>query len=332
MARNLIPPPSPGGRPDPDAERRAFHENELLHPAETVLDPPPEFEDVEPAEKSGFGPRFSLLTGALIGFGIAALVLLALVLGSRDTTTAQWSKWQPTLKERSLRIIEIARYVAHGYRLDDGDQMVEIDGAPLDGTGGLGLRVVARTAGNGEGADIAEIDGRTVMFTMTGLGPNGSITGGSPSLERLSLVQREATELALYTFKYVPNVDNVVALLPGSPTTASATASPTPTATSTNQPFQSDRQAEASDVRAMLFRPGDVKSALEQPLEYTLPGTPPRPSTISKADVDQFNALSVEHLFYASVVSDQLGGGILVLDRRPAAFTIEDTLRLIEKG
>ncbi len=58
------------------------------------------------------------------------------------------------------------------------------------------------------------IDGPGVLYQLNGLGPNGSIMGGKPSRARLKLVHREALELALYTFRYLPDVEMVVTLLP----------------------------------------------------------------------------------------------------------------------
>ncbi|MEA2168948.1 MAG: hypothetical protein QOF76_2248 [Solirubrobacteraceae bacterium] len=343
MARDLIPPPSPGGRADPDAERRAFHERELLHQPPTVLDEAPPVAGLEPAEKSRFGARFGLITGAVAGFGIAAIAVLVLVLANRPGTGPAWSRWHPTYKERDLRIVEIARFVGREYRLDDGDQMLSIDGSPLDASdGSAALRVVARTSGQGEGADIAEIDGHTVLYTMKGLGPGGTIDGGTPSVDRAMLARREATELALYTFKYVKNVDNVVTLLPTpqaapvtDPADPSATPTPNPTATATatsNDPLATLLTPRGGDAPAMLFRAGDLETQLKRPLATTLPEPAPRPSTISPAEVSTFQSFSLKHDFFASIINDQLGSGILVLDRQPAADDIEAALRNLEKG
>ena len=41
--------------------------------------------------------------------------------------------------------------------------------------------------------------------------------GGKPSQERLKVLHREALELALYTFRYLPDVEGVVTLLPPPP-------------------------------------------------------------------------------------------------------------------
>ena len=71
--------------------------------------------------------------------------------------------------------------------------------------------------------DVEVIDvGNSVMYNLCGVGQKCSIAEGKPSQERARLLRREALELALYTFKYVDDVDSVIALLPvnlGDPTT-----------------------------------------------------------------------------------------------------------------
>ena len=51
------------------------------------------------------------------------------------------------------------------------------------------------------------------MFQLCGLG-NSCIVPGSATEERHRLLRREALELALYTFKFMHGVKNVIALLP----------------------------------------------------------------------------------------------------------------------
>ena len=91
-----------------------------------------------------------------------------------------------------------------------------MQGGPLE-VFDVPLEVALRTAP--QGGDIDFIDGKGLMYTLNGLGPKGSVRGGKPSEERHLLLRREALELALYTFRYVKNVDLVVALLPPKPPT-----------------------------------------------------------------------------------------------------------------
>ena len=215
MAKDLIPPPSPAGKPDPDEGRtRTFSESTLLqtdaeHDAHLAATTP-----IEPLPQSKYKPRFGFILGALIGLGIAAMVVVAMVATSDEPIKAPpWSAWQPESEDNDIRAIEIAQHVGRQYRLDDGDQLVGVYAQRL-ALDGQELSVVIRSAGKGEGADIIDIPGRSLLFVLRGLGERGSIDSGEPSVDRLALVRREAYELALYAFKYVDDVDNVVTFLP----------------------------------------------------------------------------------------------------------------------
>ena len=52
---------------------------------------------------------------------------------------------------------------------------------------------------------------------LCGLGSECSIATGTRDRARERLVRREALELALYTFKYVPSVNAVIAYMPPPP-------------------------------------------------------------------------------------------------------------------
>ena len=58
---------------------------------------------------------------------------------------------------------------------------------------------------------------KTRLYILCGLGKNCSIEGGKASQTRGRLVRREALEAALYTFKFVPSVDSVLAFMPPAP-------------------------------------------------------------------------------------------------------------------
>ena len=95
------------------------------------------------------------------------------------------------------------------------------------------------------------------MYTLNGLGPKGSVRGGKPSEARHLLLRREALELALYTFRYVKNVDLVVALLPPKPPREDARTRTGTTTTSTADP----------QTQALFYRPGDLEPQLRDPAQ-----------------------------------------------------------------
>jgi hypothetical protein len=143
------------------------------------------------------------------------------------------------------------------------------------------------------------------MYTLNGLGPKGSVRGGKPSEERHLLLRREALELALYSFRYIDGVDQVVALLPPAPPDKPKKGA-TATAATEDKPTQ-----------ALFFRPGDLKPQLEIPLGATIPPKTPRPETIPAPEAQRIDALTRGNLFLASFQQGQDQKAYLVLDRLP---------------
>jgi hypothetical protein len=261
-------------------------------------------EVAEPAPPPAPGPspfrsRFGFLLGALIGVALAAIVggVLLTTWSSGPSVPAGWSAWKPTADDRFDAVRQIADHVGPLYRLGDGNQLVAVQAGPLE-IAHVPLSVALRSSANG--GDIQLIDGKGVMFTLNGLGPRGSIARGTPSKERHMLLRREALELALYTFQYRDDVDMVVALLPPAPPGF--------------DPTQTD-----SRTQALFFRPGDLRSELNVPLDRTLPPRTPRPETLSLngAEAHKIEALTRSNLFWASFQQGQDAHAFLVLDRMP---------------
>jgi hypothetical protein len=138
------------------------------------------------------------------------------------------------------------------------------------------------------------------MYTLNGLGPGGSIKGGTPSTARHQLLRREALELALYSFRYLPDVDMVVTLLPPPPPKPNED----PATTEANAPLQ-----------AVFYRPGDLRSQLLIPLGATIPAKAPKPETMGGAEGKRVDTLTLSNLFQAFYTRTQDGGAYLVLDR-----------------
>jgi hypothetical protein len=302
MAHDLIPPPSPAGRPTGEPGQAPPDPSEkpsLFRPApEEIPPPPPEAAAAEPPRPAGPPPyrsRFGFLLGALIGVGLATLALLVGVLAnpSGSHAPANWSTWKPNSHDGLAAAHEIADHVSPKYRLGNGDQLVAVLSGPLQ-VSDVPLSVALRTAP--VGGDIRLLDGKGVMYTLNGLGPHGSIKAGTPSKERHLLLRREALELALYTFRYVDNVDMVVAFLPPPPPKKGQTATDIPN-------------------EALFFRPGDLKPELAQPINATIAPATPRPETIGGAEAREIDGLTKPNLFEASFQQGQNGQGFLVLSR-----------------
>jgi hypothetical protein len=331
MAGDLIPPPSPAGRPrgDAEAERERAREREEarrkqgslwhrsseaeateLDPAAAVAGDDPEGAAVE-AHLAAAGPsrgetpyrsRFGLLLGALIGIAIATVAIGAAVwVGTAGDNGAPdgWSSWKPESDNGVGAAKQIATHVGRKYRLADGNQIVGVQAGPLE-IFDVPLEVALRTAP--QGGDIDFINGKGLMYTLNGLGPKGSVRGGKPSEARHLLLRREALELALYTFRYVKDVDLVVALLPPKPPDKKKAAASV---------------TEDSPTQALFFRPGDLKPQLEIPLGATIPPRTPRPETIPAPEARRIDALTRGNLFLASFQQGQDQRAFLVLDRLP---------------
>src|SRR5215217_7768664 len=333
MARDLNPPPSPAGRPGSSAEAERERARELeeqrrkqkgglwhrsaeaeateLDPAAAAADPGAASEEARDAAAAParadtpYRSRFGLLLGALLGLAIATVAVGAAVyVGTGGGTGAPdgWSPWKPSADGGVSAAKQIATHVGRKYRLADGNQIVGVQAGPLE-VFNVPLEVALRTAPQGGNIDF--IDGKGLMFTLNGLGPKGSIRGGKPSEERHLLLRREALELALYTFRYIDGVDEVVALLPPKPPTKAKSKDGS---TSTTQD---------SPTQALFFRPGDLEPQLEIPLHATIPPQTPRPETLPSSEARRIDALTRGNLFLASFQQGQDQRAFLVLDRLP---------------
>jgi hypothetical protein len=305
VAKDLIPPPSPAGRPEPESSESADRIAEGLWAGNRRTAQVAPEEDAPAVAERPLGPsryrsRFGFVVGALIGVALAAVglgTILALDASEkppRDT----WSSWRPTGHDQLDAAKQIAEHVGVKYRLGDSDQLVAVQSSGME-VADRPLSVALRTAS--VGGDIELIEGNGVLYTLNGLGKHGSIAGGKPSEERHLLLRREALELALYTFHYADDVDMVVALLPPAP------------------PKQNEQEAagQLPPVQALFYRPGDLRGELGVPLDATVPALTPRPEQIDlgKPEAKRIDALTRSNLFRASFQQGQDASVFLVLER-----------------
>ena len=338
MARDLIPPPSPAGRPGSSAEAERERARELdeqrqkqkgglwhrspedeatAQPGADALsaDAAPEAKAKPSRADTPFRSRFGLLLGALIGLGIAAIAIASAVYvgTTRDGVPDGWSGWRPTADDGEKAAKQIAAHVADQYRMKDGSQIVGVQGGPLE-VNALGLTVpleiAIRTAPSG--GDIKFIGGKGLLYTLNGLGPNGAVRGGKPSKERALLLRREALELALYSFRYIDGVDSVVALMP--PTTRVPTVKPKK---GTAAAAAAAAAAKVKQKTALFFRPGDLAPQLEIPLADTIPPNTPSPETLAEAEARRIETLTSNNIFGFAFQQSQDEKAYLVLDRLP---------------
>jgi hypothetical protein len=213
--------------------------------------------------------RFQLIFGVLLGVSLAAVVATVIVLTSgskgEDRAAVSWAPWHPNASDGLEAVNQIAEHVGQRYTLPSGNQLVGVRGGPLE-LARLPVTIAIEQQGN-----VKILDEKGVLFNLCGLGVNCSIKEGKPTIARSLVLRREALELALYTFRYIKNVDQVVVILP---------------------PPKGQKPS-----LAMFFRRGDVGASLDRPLAATLPGSPPVPPKVSKVQQAFIDHLTAANLF-----------------------------------
>jgi hypothetical protein len=125
-------------------------------------------------------------------------------------------------------------------------------------------------------------------------------------VERHRLLRREALELALYSFRYLPDVKMVVTLLPPKPLTAAEKA---------QQAAAAATSTSSTPIQAVFYRPGDLKQQLQVPLGYTVPSFTPKPDALGGTESKKIDSLTLSNLFSAQFTVAQDYKPYLVLQR-----------------
>ncbi|HEV3071447.1 MAG TPA: hypothetical protein VGY76_08495 [Solirubrobacteraceae bacterium] len=290
---SLRPSDPAGTRPKVDPQSLDLGQATFL-PAPTALPPGPPPVELEPtpakelpaapAQAPPHTPRFQFLFGALGALGVCAIGVFVLLLSAPKAIPARpWSAWRPA--DNGVDPAgQIAAHVAPEYRLDNGKQIVRVTGGPPT------LKGQPMTVGeNRSGQQPARLEGNSVLYQLCGGGRECSIKEGKPSAQRGLLISREALELALYTFRYVGGVNQVIVTTP--PTLSSPT------------------------KHALMFRPEDLGAELGHPLSYTLTTETPRVSQMERS----IDAPIVKQLtgarFYDYIAEEvpQGGGAVMLL-------------------
>lgn len=232
--------------------------------------------------------RFGLayLALAILAGGAAGATILLLDRPAKGPGTA-WSEWRPAIEGDAVPKA-IADYVGSRYRLPSGSQLVGVLAGPPK-VQEVAVRAVAIRPQEGTSDDIAIIPTeRSLMYVLCGLGDACAIAEGEATQERHRLLRRQALEIALYTFKYVDDMDSVIALLPPNP--------------------------EAESGTALFFEKSDFDHELKVPLSQTLS----RPDPPISAQLDPAEGLIVDRLtrprlFSYEFQQAQEGSAIIVL-------------------
>ena len=235
---------------------------------------------------SEYAPRFQFMTGALVAVGIAALVgiTIAIVGIPPKHEGPAWSSWKPT--SGGLQgATQIASHIAGAYR-DQGRQLVKVDANDISYKG-IPLLVAMRKSAE-EGGAIQVHDEKGVLYQMCGLGVNCQIDSGKPSKERMLLLRREGLELALYTFRYLKDVKQVVVLIPATP-------------------------GKAQTI-ALYFSRDELRPELDRPLTSSLLPTAPTTKTVTLSPDARLVDQTTNPYLFSLMGSSFNDRGYLVLD------------------
>lgn len=261
-------------------------------------------------EPSPHSHKFLVATVTLFVIAIAAIAvsLSVLLSPSSHTTQAAWSAWSPpesgVAGER-----DIANEISPLYRASAASQLVVVTVHNLSDSGTT-TEIALRDPTSGS---LSAISGTSAVYTMCGLGPSCSISTGTASQARLLLLRREALELALYTFKYIRGVDNVVAILPPGTTQQTSKLTSTPPA-----PGKTTKSVPVD--LAVVFQKQGLQHFLTQPLRDTLPEQlPPTVAQMPSApEAELVSVITGQALFTQQLIQAQDGSSVLVLNPAPA--------------
>jgi hypothetical protein len=271
-------------------------------------------------EPSPHAHKFRAATALLAALAIGAVAVAIAVLANagRGGPTEPWSAWSPP-DNGTQGAQEIADHLAPFYRINGIDQLAVVTvvnlGNPnsVDPTTGApaGLQVAVRTDAPSSGLSL--LTGNTIAYNLCGIGSSNCTIGvGQPSALRLLLLKREALELALYTFKYISGINNVVAILPPGYTASQNTLTATPHAKPVTQRVD----------LALLFLHDELAPFLHQPLTATLPNTypptvPQLPLWSQTPEAGLVEQITARGLFSEQLVQTQAGENLIELTQQP---------------
>lgn len=227
----------------------------------------------------------------------AALVTLAVMSrNNSDSTTSAAVGGVPVQENGFQRAREIATEVARQYRGANGEQIVAVTAQPGE-VSGLPLQYIALRHGRNQPlteGDVSVVEpGQTALYSFCGLaGEQNCALPGEPTPQRLMLLRREAVELSLYTFKFLPEIQTVVSLLPPVP----------------------QGEGQPPQTLAIYFQRRHLENALAEPITKTLPERPPfAEGDIAQGEAEMINRLTETRLFSSSFEQLPTQGVILNL-------------------
>lgn len=308
MAEDVSPEPEPDSGPGSGLEPQPSPPSTVVE-AETArpVGGVEVHSRAERARHTAYRARFVLIYFALaIVAGSAVGAFVVVLSRPHAKPPPPWSTFVPS-GSADARTKQIADHVQNEYKLPIGDTLVAVrSGRPVQtvltsATTAAQVDVAAvvvrpdTSKGKHEASDIKIVAGQdTVTYTLCGFGTqNCAIKQGKPSKARHALLRREAVELALYTFKYVPGTKAVVAYLPP-PNGVSSNGQPLP-----GTSVFLDRRA--------------LKASLSRPLRATLSPRTPTIGGMSPSEQTIIDRLTLPRLYNLDYTSAPDGSPLLIL-------------------
>jgi hypothetical protein len=234
---------------------------------------------------------YLILAAALLGTGAGVVIA---TYGVSLKSAPPWSSWKPS-GSAGARTSAIAQHIGGAYVFPNGDQLLDVFPKnltlPVPTASGQVQVPIAGIAIRGRRGKVDKLaalsDSDTRIYQLCGTGVACAIGEGKASVPRGQLVRREALEIALYTFKYVPGITHVLAFLPPPP---------------------GKRQGAV-----VYLEKADVNALLGRPLTATLSAKTPFPSTITVGEGAKVDRLTLPHFYAFSLNQTQLGQAVLVL-------------------
>jgi hypothetical protein len=222
----------------------------------------------ESRRTSAYSRRFALVQFLVMVVFAGLLVLFALLISRSDKPDA-WSSFRPRGHETYGRAQNLANYVAPRY-VSNGVPIAVVQAQPLVYKDAVvdGIAFMRRPF-QGVGSPFTQFEPaeKTLLYVFCGPAASCALPTGTEDVT--PLLREESLELALYTFKYWPNINSVVTLLP---------------------PDKTRRPA-------FLFRRRKLQDELSKPLEATLPSR----DLVSTDVITESEAATVQQLTEGSI-------------------------------
>jgi hypothetical protein len=239
-----------------------------------------------------------LVLAAIVGAAVGLVVVFASDDNGKPTSSAAWSTWKPA-STGTLGVREIARHVSPNYRLANGALMTSVIAGPMvvpSAQGAIPVTAILIRSGSAgvreQRIDVAFPEAG-VFYQQCGLGAGCSIPGTS-TIARGQLVRRQAVELGLYTFHYLPQTDYVLAFIP-----------PPPGISQTNPNYQ----------RALFMPRAAFADQLSKPLSATIKplDKPVEPGGLPTGQGTLIDGLTAGRIFHYDFQQGVGQGALIVL-------------------